>query len=85
MVLTNDSDYIADTYWPQDLMPMNGLNIMEMYRNAMFLGRVKAEHLAVEQAIQGGGRLQNGVGEVDGLNAGEQMDGVEARDEVKGD
>jgi hypothetical protein len=88
MVLTIDSDYIADAYWPQDVMPMNGLNIMEMYRNAMFLERVKAEHLAAEQAIQGGGGLQNG--EVGGQNgaangdAGELMDGVEARDEVKG-
>ena len=93
MELTDDSDYIADAYWPQDVMPMNGLNIMEMYRNAMFLERVKAEHLAAEQALQGGGSLQNGVGgvgEVGGLNgaadgdAGEPMDGVEAQDEIKG-
>lgn len=92
MGLTSDSDYIADAYWPQDVMPMNGLNIMEMYRNAMFLERVKAEHLAAEQVIQGEGGLQNGAGEVGGLNgpadgdAGEPMDGVEARDidEVKG-
>ena len=71
---------------------MNGLNIMEMYRNAMFLERVKSEHLAAEQVIQGEGGLQNGAGEVGGLNGaaggdvGEPMDGVEARDidEVKG-
>ena len=71
---------------------MNGLNIMEMYRNAMFLERVKAEHLAVEQTIQGGEGLQNGIGKVGGLNdaadgdAGEPVDGVEAQDidEVKG-
>ena len=80
-----DSDYIADAYWPQDIMPMNGLNIMEMYRNAMFLERVKAEHLAAEQVIQGGGDSQNGTGECGAPNdVGEPMDGVEAQDEVKG-
>ena len=92
MILTIDSDYIADAYWPQDVMPMNGLNIMEMSRNAMFLERVKAEHLAAEQVIQGEGGLQNGVGEDGALNgvadgdASEPMDGVEAQDidEVKG-
>ena len=92
MILTIDSDYIADAYWPQDVMPMNGLNIMEMYSNAMFLERVKAEHLAAEQVIQGEGGLQNGVGEDGALNgvadgdASEPMDGVEAQDidEVKG-
>lgn len=36
VVANKHSDYIAHAYWPQHLMPANGLRVMEMYRNALF-------------------------------------------------
>jgi hypothetical protein len=41
--VTETCGYIADHYWPQDLVQVDGLRIMEMYRNAIYLERIGHE------------------------------------------
>ncbi|KAF2993577.1 hypothetical protein E8E13_000055 [Curvularia kusanoi] len=70
--------HIADRYWPQDLMSVDGLRIMEMYRNAAFLMRLQKERWEAEHSTQGSEAgapkdTTNGV-------TGESMEGVEGED-----
>ena len=37
--------YIADTYWPHRVLKVDGMRIMEMYRNAVFLERLRMNRL----------------------------------------
>jgi hypothetical protein len=37
--------YIADTYWPHRVLEVDGMRIMEMYRNAVFLERLRMNRL----------------------------------------
>lgn len=40
--------YIAERYWPQDLVRVNALRVMEMYRNAIFLERIRHEQVLAQ-------------------------------------
>lgn len=74
------SAYVADEYWPQDIVTVGALDVMEMYRNALFL-----EGLGVEGSggceVVGvpGGDVQMGGG-----NAVMETGPVHAHDQLKG-
>lgn len=45
---TEVSHHVAEHYWPQGLVTADGLMIMEMYRNSVFLEKVRHEQWLVE-------------------------------------
>lgn len=75
--LTKDSRYIADNYWPHELVQVDGLRVMEMYRNTVYLERVEWEQGVKEEEIWEPD--MSGIVDVDG-DADEDMPGLVAEE-----
>lgn len=71
--LTKGSRYIAENYWPHELVQVDGLRVMEMYRNAVYLERVEWERGVEEEEVWEPD--MSGIADVDG-DVEEDMPGL---------